>query len=414
MKSEQKENVLYVETLGGFSLEWNGKQIMGRVARESQFSWLMQMLLHYRELGVSREEMKEALFDERDVENANHALQSVIYNAKRKLKAVGLPQSSGYIRRLKGRYYWTEEIPVVEDAREMERIFQEAEVQEDLVQKRELYLKACYLYGGEFLRESNSTLWAAQEAKKYHYLFCASVESAAELLRKAGDFARLEELGNYASRTDPLSNWETVTLEAMVASGHHQEARRYYNDTLELYRRELGVNPSGDLQNLMKKMDRKLEHGYGFLEEIQKELAEDIYSQGGYFCSYPIFMGAYQMMLRLMERGGQSVFLMLCTIVDEKGNPLKKGDRLEELSEKLKKAICRTVRRCDVVSRYGSGQYLVLLTNTTGEDCTLIQKRIDRVFIENRQRIHVQYHTSSVEDQMGTGELHSLLYQKGE
>ena len=45
----------------------------------------------------------------------------------------------------------------------------------------------------------------------------------------------------------------------------------------------------------------------------------------------------------------------------------------------------------DIVNRYGMAQYLVLLSNTTLENCYKIQKRINAGFMENRQRIHVKY-----------------------
>ena len=71
--------------------------------------------------------------------------------------------------------------------------------------------------------------------------------------------------------------------------------------------------------------------------------------------------------------------------------------KLEELSERLGECIRKAVRRSDVISRYGRGQYLVLLVNTTREDCEVVQKRITRKFLVNRQRIRVQYHVSSVD-----------------
>ncbi len=99
---------------------------------------------------------------------------------------------------------------------------------------------------------------------------------------------------------------------------------------------------------------------------------------------------------RIMERGGQSVYLMLCTIVDSKGNPMRDGPILEELSERLEEAIGSSVRRSDVINRYGKGQYLVLLMNITQENCRILQKRINDHFLVGRQRTGIQYHVNSV------------------
>ena len=81
------KGILKVQMFGSFSLIWNGMQIAGGPkARESQFAYLMQLLLHYREKGVSRNCLEEALFGEREVGNVHHSLRSVLYNARKKLR----------------------------------------------------------------------------------------------------------------------------------------------------------------------------------------------------------------------------------------------------------------------------------------------------------------------------------------
>ena len=56
----------------------------------------------------------------------------------------------------------------------------------------------------------------------------------------------------------------------------------------------------------------------------------------------------------------------------------------------------RTVRRGDALTQYGKGQYLVLLVNTTRENCVVIQKRINDRFIIGRQRSAIRYYVNSV------------------
>ena len=87
---------------------------------------------------------------------------------------------------------------------------------------------------------------------------------------------------------------------------------------------------------------------------------------------------------------------MLCTVVDGKGNPMKEGPVLDELSKRMGDAVRRTIRRGDAMTQYGRGQYLTLLINTTREDCTIIQKRINQRFIVGRQRSAIEYYVNSV------------------
>ena len=100
-----------------------------------------------------------------------------------------------------------------------------------------------------------------------------------------------------------------------------------------------------------------------------------------------------------MARSGDKIFLMLCTIIDSKRNPMREGPRLEELSERLKGALIQSVRRTDTITKYGKGQYLVLLINTTRENCSVVEKRIKSIFMVKRQRIGVEFTVSALNEQ---------------
>ena len=391
------EEALRVRTFGRFSIAWKDTMVVGGTSyNESQFTYLMQILLHAGKKGVSRSELEEALFEGRELNNVRHATQSVIYNAKKRLRRSGLPDVN-YIEQRDGIFYWTDQIPVVEDAAQFEKLWAAAESALDQNDRLKLYLDACYCYTGEFLPALAGMLWAAQEAKRYQAMFCSCVEKAAEMLRDFQDYSQMEELGNYAARIDPLANWELITMEALAAMGRYDDARKLYDETVEFYMQEQGLRPSKKMMEMLNRLAAQMQHSYEVLDNIQDHLSgHGEGPSGGYVCSYPIFQGIYRMIERMLERGGQSVYLMLCTVVDGKGNPMKDGPVLEELSQRLEQAIQNSVRNSDVISRYGRGQYLVLLINTTRENCTIVQRRINEQFIKGRQRSGVEYFVNSV------------------
>ncbi len=400
MTEETEKDVLYFKTFGRFSLTWNGTVLTGGSRTgESQFAYLMQYLLHNREKGVGRDQLEEVLFGERDIADMHHSLQVVIYNTKKRLRQAGLPDVN-YIELRKGKFYWTEKVPVAEDALEFEQMVLRAEREKNPRKQMELYLKACYQYKGEFLQEQIGVLWAMQEAGKYRNLFCTCVERAAAALRFYQEYGRMEELGLYATEIQPLSDWEVVTMEAYVAQGQYEKAQRLYDNTVEFYSQEQGLRPSKKLMELLKQLGSQMLHQHESLDDIQEDLSMGDGAEnsggGGYFCTYPVFRGIYQEIQRMMERGGQSAFLMLCTVVDGKKNPMKDGPMLEGLSKRLERAIRATVRSSDIVNRYGKGQYLILLVNTTRENCKIVQKRINQQFFVGRQRTGIQYYVNSV------------------
>lgn len=393
---KKRQAVLQVKMFGNFSLTYEGKSLLGRKTGETQFSSLMQILLHNREKGVSRELLEEVVFGEREIENIHHAMQSVVYNAKKKLEKFGLPKAN-YITLEKGIFYWTSEIPVAEDAAEFESLYREAEAEEDLEQRLQFLLDACHCYSGEFLSAYAGVMWAASEARRYRGQFFSCVEEAAQLLRERKEFLQMKQLGIYAASVEPFSDWETITMEALLEMGQYDEASSLYASTVDMYFQERGLHPSQKLMNFLEQLGSQMTHSYESLDNIQAALAAHQGStDGGYYCSYPVFQGIYHMVTRMMERGGQAVYLMLCTIVDSKGNPMKEGEQLDALSDRLGDAIRSSVRHGDAVNRYGKGQYLVLLVNITRENCAIVEKRIDSRFLVGRQRTGVRYYVNSV------------------
>ena len=395
--AQTKTDVLYVRMLGGFSVLWNGKLVAGgSKGSESQMSDLLQILLHDREHGVTRDRLEQLLFEDRDLSNVHHALQSVIYNTKKRLEKAGLPPCS-YIEQRNGVFFWTDAFAVEEDAAVFERLCLEAESAADPDEKLALYMDAAHAYTGEFLPNKTAVIWVAQEARRLKGMFCRCVENAAELLRKNEDYFQLEELGELASGIDPLADWESLTMEAMVSLGRYEEARRLYDETEQYYFNEQGLRPSERLMDQFARLGAQEKRQYAALDDIQSELTgQSDRSAGGYVCNYTVFTGIYRMVERMLERGGQSVYLMLCTVVDGKGNPLREGPALDELTKRMGDSVRHSIRRGDAMCQYGKGQFLALLVNTTRENCAVVQKRINERFIIGRQRTKIEYYVNSM------------------
>lgn len=408
------KNILEVRTFGGFSMSYNGKSIDGRKNGNSQFATLMQLLIHYKHKGVKREQLEDVLFGERDVDDVHHALQSVIYNAKVKLKNSGLPKNINYIEIVDGVVYWTEKILVWEDAAEFDRVCKridalEKGMSEDLsehtdkeLQEEYILLKeALGLYKGEFLPSGSTHLWIASENQRYELQLRECVDKMASLFRLKNDYEQLEYLGEYISKLQPYGEWECLTMEALVLQGKYDEARSLYADTVDRYFEERGLRPSENLMKSLESLGSQVVHSYEVLDNIQLKLEEkEEETEGGcssaYLCSYPIFRGIYQHLTRMLERSGQSVCIMSCTIVDSKGKPMKDSPALDELAKRLQDALLKTLRKGDVVNRYSRGQFLVLLINITREDCRIVEKRIDKLFLTPRQRTGVRYHVNGI------------------
>ena len=238
---------------------------------------------------------------------------------------------------------------------------------------------------------------AVQEERHYQALFRECVDKAMAIQREKKMFRQMKKLSEHASGVDSFAEWEVRQVEALVGLGRYEEAQKLCDITIDHYIEEYGQRTSSYVRELANRLSAEMFHQYESLEEIQNKLLDQSTSgNGGYFCSYPVFQEVYRTVARMMERHGDMVFLMLCTVVDGKGNPMKPGPKHEELSKRMGDAIRHTIRRGDALTQYGKGQFLVLLVNTTRENCTVIQKRINDRFIIGRQRSAIQYYVNSV------------------
>ena len=390
-------DTLKVKTFGGFSLEWQDRQLLGGVkTRDSYFTNFMEAVLHSGRKGIGRKQLQDILFEDRDLSDAQHTMRIVVYNAKQKLRKAGLPDVEYFISE-NGIVRWTDEVPVEEDAAECERLYDEAENEKDPDTRMQLYVEACHRCTGEFLPDQTRVIWVAQEDRKYRDMFCSCVNNAAALMRMNKDYMQLEALGRYASRVQPLSEWEPLTMEALIATGRQEEARTLYEEAVDEYMEALGFRPNFSTMNLLERLGAQMQHTHAMLDEIQLALTgtRDI-APGGYICTYPVFQGVYRLIERMTSRGGISVYLMLCTIVNREGRVMPESEKLETLTQKLGDAICHSIRHADALCRYGTGQYLVLLINTSREDCDVVQKRINYHFLAGSRRMGIQYYVNSV------------------
>lgn len=394
-KKEEK-NVIYVRTLGSYSVNYNGAKIAIGSRDESQIGLLMLLMFHFGKDGASRSLIKNTLFEDRDIEDVSHAIRNVLYNMRKNLKFHGLPEAK-FVKQRKGIYYWTDEVPVVEDAREFERLAGEALAEENPKKREDKLSGACYSYAGRFFAGRDNVPWIYQEGERYRTLFNQTTTALLEHYRQTHKFKDMYDLALYAVRVDPFSEWEIYVVEALTNLGRFADSERYYEDTVNLYLKEYGDRSNEHVRDFIRRLGEHLFHDHETIDEIQEKLTNADDTGGcGYYCSLPVFQELYQTIERTMRRNADKIFLMLCTIVDSKGNPMREGPKLTDLSERLKTAAVSSIRNTDTVTKYGQGQYLILLINTTEENCHIIEKRINDNFLTSRQRTGISYAVKSL------------------
>lgn len=385
MSEKKTDKALKVITLGGFSMSWDGRKLGGGAkSADSQFTRLMQILLHFRETGVDRQQLQALLFADSKSEDIHHLLRSDIYNTRKKLREAGLPESS-YIEYRNGKYYWTGDIEVEEDATLFEALCMAASEEKDPDRKREMLMEACFIYTGEFLPMQADLLWVAHEAKKYREMFLETVEEAANHLRESGRYKELASLGRHAAAVCPLSDLEILIIEPLVSMGRLREAYELYDYTIGQYQDELGLEGSQGLMMRMERIISRADRPETDLADILAQMEEDD-TRGGYVCSYPAFRSVYRIVQRSIGRSMDTAYIMLCKFRDMTGWSRLDEEERRDKTDAIRNALCISVRKSDIICRYGMGQYLILINHGNEEGCRAIKSRI----IRNLKAAHIR------------------------
>lgn len=144
------KNILKVRMLGGFTLEYKGKELVLDRNNVSKTTQLFQLLLlHTQDGGISKAALIDALYGRSDVENKNGSLNNTIFRLRKQLTAAGLPESS-YININGGMCTWDPDIETSVDVCDFKQTIESARHEKSQKTKMEIYAKAWKLYTGEF------------------------------------------------------------------------------------------------------------------------------------------------------------------------------------------------------------------------------------------------------------------------
>lgn len=144
------KNILKVRMLGGFTLEYKGKELVLDRNNVSKTTQLFQLLLlHTQDGEISKAALIDALYGRSDVENKNGSLNNTIFRLRKQLTAAGLPESS-YININGGMCTWDPDIETSVDVCDFKQTIESARHEKSQKTKMEIYAKAWKLYTGEF------------------------------------------------------------------------------------------------------------------------------------------------------------------------------------------------------------------------------------------------------------------------
>ena len=371
--------MLKVHTFGSLEITYGDTPILLGKHSVTKAMKLLIILINSGSQGIARNKLLSLLFENEELSNAANSLRVTSHRLKKTLIEVGFPEHE-YITTKGGFYYWDCPMKVYVDAREFEKLIAKAKNAETIPEKIDLLERALELYKGEFLSKMSTEEWVIIESLRLKNMYTEAMKEVCDYLMQARDYEEVLRLVEHACNIYPFDEWQSVQMDCYIAMNRYKDAMQVYEKTAKFLLEELGTHPSDRMMEQFKVMSQHISSRPQIIDEIQEGLKEDVVQNGAFYCNLPSFRDGYRMIRRGMERTGQSVFLLVCTLIDGKGRPMESSKKLDVMSEELYHAIHSSLRRCDSFTKYNQGQYLVMLMGTNQENCQIVINRISKNF----------------------------------
>lgn len=371
---EKKVPVLKICMFGRTIITYGGQPVTFGRKGITKVQKLLMIMCYSGEKGMVRNKLLECLYGKEEILDAANNLRVTSHRLRKQMREEGLPDYD-YITVRDGMYYFQAPMEIEVDAlRFQELVFQAKEASEE--DKHRLLLEACELYKGEFFEDYSEAEWVLVENSRLKMLYEESLLWLCGYLKEKGEYDEILRLCTAACNIYPLDEWQAVKMECYIAQGRFADARKEYKDTEKLLIEELGVTPSDRMLKQLEVLRERMVDASAYIHEIKERLKETEAEEGAYYCSLPSFRDEYCFACRIMERKQIGMYLMLCTVMNEKGFPQENTEILNAISKELQHTIKHSLRRCDTFTRFSPCQFLILLIGTDEESCKGIFDRI--------------------------------------
>ena len=178
----------------------------------------------------------------------------------------------------------------------------------------------------------------------------------------------------------PFENWQTKLIRYNLEIYRYDEALEIYNNTVELYAREMGTPPIAEMQKCFEKVElmdrihqsRATTSGFKEMDRSFMEKKDDIRStifsetnvQGAYYCTYPSFVDYCRLVVRAKARNEFPAVVMFLTLSERESKASQRQIDIPKQMKILKKVIGDSLRVGDAYTRNGNLHFILLLTRT--------------------------------------------------
>jgi two-component SAPR family response regulator len=251
--SDGDESTLKIYTLGQFSV-WRKEELLsGRSDRAYRMWGLFKYLITRRDKYISSETITEILWPEQDSVEPKRALRTMVYRLRQLLGGDSEYKATNYIIHSHGAYRWNPGGDYWLDVEEFETLCQQANtlVTGEPERAIQLHKEALSLYKGDYLSEYSEWEWVVPVRNYYRGLCLETFLELAYLLKSRGQYSEIIKVCEKAFLVDFFEEkLHLCYLEALLKERRTRQARTHYEYTAAAFDRELGVQPSMNMEAL--------------------------------------------------------------------------------------------------------------------------------------------------------------------
>ena len=375
-----KEEILQIQVLGKFTLQYGEAVVSDEDDRSRKMWTVLAYLIYHREKVISQQELVDLCWGEDTRSSDPHnALKSVVHRIRSTLDKLQDGLGKDLLRRKSGCYTWNTDIPIRVDAEEFEALCHQAEALEGEAQL-ETYQQALALYANDLLPKLSSELWLVPLVTYYHRLYLQATETCLLLLERQDRIQETILLARQAVRIEPYQEALYAHLiRALLKTGNQKGAIAVYEEMSELFFSNFGVMPSDALRALYREATRTVNNHALSMEDLREQLKEEQVAGGAMLCAYDFFRILYHAQARMMARTGSAVHLCLLSVAAKDGSELPKRS-LDRAMENLQEMIRQNLRKGDVASQCSVSQCVILLPRANYENSHMVANRLMTAF----------------------------------
>ena len=383
-----------MQLFGTFVLYGQDKALDENRLHSNKLVRLLVYMLIYRDRVLSHQDLINVFWEDDSSKNPLGALKNLMYRLRNELKIFG---DEELILTLPGAYRWNPEIEVETDYEQFEQLVNEARKESDnRARKMILCEEATSCYKRNVSPRIADEDWMLPFVTFYQSVYMDTAKMLAQMYEEEQEWKKLESFVTKVQEVDALDEdihyW---MIKSQIGQNNYDLAMRCYEKSTALFYDHFGIRDIERFNQAYEEILSLANNHKKNISEILQAVCEEEEPRGAFFCEYPVFREIYRVEARRIHRTGVAEYLLLITLrrSNSASKEEEKDDGIKQGMMNLGKLLDEFLRTGDVVARYISTQYILLLPTCSYETAQIVIERIKKKFHEaiGKRRLELQF-----------------------